>query len=92
MAENRDENKELNDSLNSTFALFFGSDDDNNDGACECGSRDGLSVLYRNEVTGKPQMECGACRETRLAERERKSAAEAERINEIAWRDEWEQE
>lgn len=70
----------MNDTLDSTFSLFFQDHDEN---VCiECGSMDDLEVIY--ESNHKPVRKCAACRAKFAAE----LAAEAEReLEKQAWAD-----
>ena len=79
------------DTLDSTFNLFFGSDDEPESKACtDCGKEYGLSVLYTKE-NGNPVWICVSCRIKRENEARERHEREAARVARMAARDEWEQ-
>ena len=79
------------DNLESTFSLFFGSDDEPKPKACtDCGSEDDLIALYTNE-SGNSTWICKSCRAKRDAARRAHEEQEAAKIATWAARDEWEE-
>ena len=78
------------DTLDSTFALFFGGDDEPEVKACtDCGKEYGLSVLYTKE-NGNQVWVCESCRIKRDHEARERHEREAERVRAMVARDEWE--
>lgn len=79
------------DSLDNTFSLFFGSDDEPEPKACtDCGSKDNLSILYTKE-NGNSVWICKSCKAKRDQARKTHEEKEAARIATWAARDEWEE-
>ena len=79
------------DNLESTFSLFFESDDKPEPKACtDCGSEDDLTVFYTKE-SGNVVWICKSCKAKQDAAREKHEAQQAAKIAEWAARDEWEE-
>jgi hypothetical protein len=81
----------MNDTIDSTFSLFFADDDEPTQRVCcECGSTEDLSVLYTTE-SGKQVYECAALRALRESTAHEHQTRESERILRWAELDEWEE-
>ena len=78
-----------NDTLNDTFALFFGEPDSVNS-CTDCGSEKNLEVLYTTEA-GTTVWVCQGCQAKRQADQKASEQREADRM--AAWdaMNEWEE-
>jgi len=79
------------DTLDDTFARYFGNDDEPEPQECtDCGKAYGLTVLYTKE-NGNQVWICASCRIKRENEARERHEREAARVARMAARDEWEQ-
>ena len=79
------------DSLDNTFSLFFGGDDEPEPKACtDCGTENDLVVLFTKE-NGNTVWICKSCKAKRDAARKAHEEQEAARIAAMVARDEWEE-
>lgn len=67
------------DTLDDTFALFFGNDDTIKQGCIDCGSENGLTILYTTE-SGTSVRVCQTCKARRVAAQRESEAREAARM------------
>jgi hypothetical protein len=78
------------DTLDSTSEMYLGNKPKAERRCKECGATSGLTVRYHG-ASGTPVFECATCKSEREAEQSAAEAAHRRQMDEVIWRNNWEE-